>query len=132
MIIALRTESADPLLVLFRPDGTEIDRDSWESGRKLSGELLPHLEKLLFEQRAEWNKLTGVIVFRGPGSFTGLRIGCSVANAVAYAQNVPIVGTKGEEWMGFGLQRLQKGDNDRQVVPFYGAPPNITKPRGLA
>jgi tRNA threonylcarbamoyladenosine biosynthesis protein TsaB len=67
-------------------------------------------------------------VFQGPGSFTGLRIGITVANAIAYAQSVPIVGTRGEHWMADGIKRLQSGQNDTRVMPYYGADPNITKP----
>ncbi len=132
MIIALRTDTSETLLVLLEPDGSELGRDRWESGRRLSGELLPHIEQLLHQHSAGWTELRGVVVYRGPGSFTGLRIGCSVANAIAYGQNIPVVGPKGDSWIELGLQRLQKGNNDTQVVPYYGRPPNISKPRGTA
>ena len=73
--------------------------------------------------------VSSLIVFKGPGSFTGLRIGITVANAIAYAQNIPIVGTTGENWRGDGLKKLSGGKNDKIVMPEYGAEPNITKSR---
>jgi tRNA threonylcarbamoyladenosine biosynthesis protein TsaB len=128
MIITLKTASPVVELQLVQPDSTVIGADTWESGRLLSSQLLSHLSELLRNQRATWDALTGVVVFRGPGSFTGLRIGVTVANAIAYAQDIPIVGTTGEDWVTAGLGRLADGKTDTQVVPHYGAAPNITRP----
>jgi tRNA threonylcarbamoyladenosine biosynthesis protein TsaB len=127
--IALRTDTATAELVLLSPSGSELASERWEAGRQLSSQLLDHIQTLLLQQAPGWEALTGVIVFRGPGSFTGLRIGVAVANAIAYAQAIPIVGTDGDQWVAAGITRLQAGETDTQVVPNYGAPPNITKPR---
>ena len=128
MIIALKTDTSVTNLVLLNADGSELDRDQWESGRQLSSQLLEHIHGLLQRHHRSWEALTGVIVFRGPGSFTGLRIGVTVANTIAYAQGIPIVGTMGEGWAEKGSQRLVAGESDTQVLPHYGADANITKP----
>jgi tRNA threonylcarbamoyladenosine biosynthesis protein TsaB len=128
MIIALKTDSAITDLMLLNADGSELDRDQWGSGRQLSSQLLEHIHGLLQRHHHSWEALTGVIVFRGPGSFTGLRIGVTVANTIAYAQGIPIVGTMGEGWLGHGARRLVAGESDTQVLPHYGADANITKP----
>jgi hypothetical protein len=52
-----------------------------------------------------------------------------VANTIAYAESIPIVGESGNEWVAAGLARLAKKQNDRQVIPEYGSAPNITKPK---
>ncbi|HEX7259592.1 MAG TPA: tRNA (adenosine(37)-N6)-threonylcarbamoyltransferase complex dimerization subunit type 1 TsaB, partial [Candidatus Saccharimonadia bacterium] len=104
----------------------------WDAGRQLSKQLLSRIETLLQTQKASWDDLSGIVVFRGPGSFTGLRIGITVANTIAYAKLIPIVGEIGERWSDNGIKRLIAKDNDRQVLPHYGAPANITKPRGTA
>jgi tRNA threonylcarbamoyladenosine biosynthesis protein TsaB len=116
----------------MQPDGTVLLKDIWESDRLLSSQLLEHLSGLLSRQRLTWDALSGLVVFRGPGSFTGLRIGVTVANAIAYAQDIPIVGATGDDWVQAGLKRLAAGQTDTQVVPHYGAPPNITKPKPSA
>ena len=72
--------------------------------------------------------IKGLAVFTGPGSFTGLRIGITTMNTIAYALDIPIVGTTGDDWLADGLARLRAGENDRIVTPHYGKPPNITKP----
>ncbi|HUC87303.1 MAG TPA: tRNA (adenosine(37)-N6)-threonylcarbamoyltransferase complex dimerization subunit type 1 TsaB [Candidatus Saccharimonadales bacterium] len=129
MRIALRTDSATAELVLLDAQGKKLGGERWEAGRQLSSQLLDHIQALLLQHALDWDALTGVIVFRGPGSFTGLRIGVAVANAIAYAQAIPIVGTDGEQWVATGAKRLQAGETDTQVLPNYGTPPHITRPR---
>jgi hypothetical protein len=71
----------------------------------------------------------------GPGSFTGLRIGASILNAVATSEKIPIVGEKrtddddGEQWRMAAKQRLMQRDDDKIVVPFYHSEANITQPK---
>jgi tRNA threonylcarbamoyladenosine biosynthesis protein TsaB len=52
--------------------------------------LLPMMEALLQEAGLSLNALDGLVFGRGPGSFTGLRIACSVAKGIAYAQDIPL------------------------------------------
>jgi tRNA A37 threonylcarbamoyladenosine modification protein TsaB len=87
------------------------------------------VEQELEKQDLTWKDLSGLVVFKGPGSFTGLRIGITVMNSLAYANGLPIVGITGERWQQEGLQRLAAGENDTIVMPEYGGEANITKPR---
>jgi len=73
--------------------------------------------------------VTGLVVYQGPGSFTGLRIGITVFNTLAYTNKWPIVGTTGDNWRQAGIQRLEQGENDEIVLPEYGGEANITTPR---
>ena len=82
---------------------------------------------LLISKKA--GDITGIVVFRGPGSFTGLRIGVTVANSLAYSRNVPIVGELGEDWAKKGISRIFAGESDDVVMPEYGGEANITAPR---
>ncbi|WP_133129461.1 tRNA (adenosine(37)-N6)-threonylcarbamoyltransferase complex dimerization subunit type 1 TsaB [Legionella yabuuchiae] len=52
--------------------------------------LLPMIDEMMKDAGIAFNQLDGIIFGRGPGSFTGLRIACSVAKALAYAQNLPL------------------------------------------
>ncbi len=87
------------------------------------------MHEQLAVQQNDWPDVSGIIVFEGPGSFTGLRIGITVANTLAYGQGVPIVGAQGEDWIAKGLAQLAAGHNDTQVLPHYGAEAHITKPK---
>jgi tRNA A37 threonylcarbamoyltransferase TsaD len=72
--------------------------------------------------------LTGLIFVSGPGSFTGLRIGASTINALAYSLNIPVVGVPmGPDWLMKGLAKLNNLEDDQVVKLEYGAEANITK-----
>jgi tRNA threonylcarbamoyladenosine biosynthesis protein TsaB len=127
MILLLDTSTPTCKLTLI--DDTVRYEAQWEAGRTLAKGLLGFLEKELKSQKKTWTDLTGIGVFEGPGSFTGLRIGMTVLNTMADALAVPIVAEKGEEWQGSATKRLLAGENDHLALPFYGAEAAITKPR---
>ena len=54
--------------------------------------LMPLIEALLSQVGVEVDELDAVAVSKGPGSYTGLRIGVSTAKGLAFAQDIPIIG----------------------------------------
>lgn len=52
--------------------------------------LLPIIERLLGQAELLPQQLDAIAFGRGPGSFTGLRIACSIAKGLAYAHNLPL------------------------------------------
>lgn len=109
-------------------EGTEHTYE-WEAHRTLARDMLAYLRDTLARHDATLADITGIGVYRGPGSFTGLRIGMTVLNTLADATKVPIVGTSGENWQHDALERLRSGENDSIVLPLYGAEARITQPR---
>jgi tRNA threonylcarbamoyladenosine biosynthesis protein TsaB len=128
MHLGIRTDNPTAELTLQTESGETIEVYRWEAGRQLSDQLLEAIKALLQRHGRSWSDVKGLVVFRGPGSFTGLRIGATVANAIAYARDLPIVGTSGQAWMTEGGQKLRLGQNDVQAIPLYGSEPNITHP----
>ena len=92
MIVAIESASTDISLAVARADGTPMASSGWTSDRRQGHETLPRLLDLLREAGVELRSLTGVVVGTGPGSFTGLRVGMSLAKGLALALRVPIVG----------------------------------------
>ena len=88
MIILLDTSTPLCKLTLIDTD-LRVDTE-WQADRELAKGLLKYLQDQLAVQGKTWTDLTGIGVFRGPGSFTGLRIGLTVLNTVADSQAVPI------------------------------------------
>lgn len=113
----------------------------YELGREMSGNILRLITENLKEQNYKLEDLTGVAVFAGPGSFTGLRIGIVVANTLSDSLKIPIVSQSNSDfskvddinskndWLKIAQKRLLLGENDQLALPFYGREANITKPR---
>lgn len=127
MILLLDTSTPTCKLTLI--DGDSRHDQTWEAGRELAKGLLGFLQQELKAAGASWSDLSGLGVFQGPGSFTGLRIGMTVLNTMADTLAIPIVASTGEGWQGIALARLEAGENDHLALPFYGAEANITTPR---
>ena len=127
VVLLLKTDQADCYVELRQAERQQ--QFSWQAGRNLSDGLLQFLQQCLKEFGVEWADLSGIVVFRGPGSYTSLRIGLTVANTLADGLNIPIVGADGETWEAEGLTRLEAGDNDKIILPIYLQPVHITQPK---
>lgn len=123
MIILLDTSTATCFLTVV-DDGARQDFE-WQAGRTLARGLLKFLE----EKTGDLHDIGGIGVMKGPGSFTGLRIGLTVANTLADSLNIPIAGATGEDWQKVALKKLRAGENEKIVMPEYGAAAHITAPR---
>lgn len=72
-------------------DGVVLERDSslWHSQA-----VLLMIEELLKKEGKSLQDVTEIEVFKGPGSYTGLRVGVSIANALGFALKIPVNGKK--------------------------------------
>lgn len=129
MYLAIRTDSPTAQLRLVEAGGKIGVSEDWFADRRLAQELLAHIEQLLQQGGTQFTDLGGLVVFKGPGSFTGLRIGATVMNTLAGSLELPIVGTSGDDWLETGRSRLNNGENDQIVLPEYGAEARITAPK---
>jgi tRNA threonylcarbamoyladenosine biosynthesis protein TsaB len=127
MIVLLDTSTS--LCTLSLVDNDRRFDERWQADRELAKGLLGYVTQKLQEHEWTWKDITGIGIFEGPGSFTGLRIGLTVMNTVADSEGVPIVGTRGESWQSIALNRLSSGEDDHIVMPFYGSDAHITAPR---
>ena len=62
-------------------------------------EVLPLIEKLLKEKKIKFNQINRIKVNTGPGSFTGVRVGVSIANALSFALKIPVNNKKAGEFV---------------------------------
>src|SRR3989338_10680058 len=109
LILVLRTDKPEAEVGLF--DGRrKLAYIKWQAHRELSNTIHKQIDKILNpgtkisklrnpitdystrdlvrgRQVFSLSDIEGIVCFKGPGSFTGLRIGLTVANALAYAQN---------------------------------------------
>lgn len=91
MLVAIDTATSYASLALH--DGFRVRVEhTWESPRRHTVELLPRLVAALEQLGLNADHLSAVAVTRGPGSFTGLRVGLAVAKGLALARALPLVG----------------------------------------
>jgi tRNA threonylcarbamoyladenosine biosynthesis protein TsaB len=127
MILLLDTST--PTCKLTLVEDADTYEYEWFADRQLARGLLEFIVGKLAEHSLEVKALEGMGLMRGPGSFTGLRIGATVLNTIAAFEHVPIVGVTGENWQEHALELLRSGQNDQIVTPEYGRDARITKPR---
>ncbi len=90
-----------------------------------SGELIPSLETLMKREKIKNKDLQAVVVSLGPGSFTGLRVGLSLAKSLAFALKIPLVGVATlDSWVFFLLREgifcaLRRAYGGKCYVGFY-------------
>lgn len=94
----------------------------WQDGALLSfceekmtrgqdARLIPMVQSVIKDAAIEYSTLDRVAVTRGPGSFTGLRIGLSAARGIGFAASKPVIGID-----RFSIHRAQYPDDDLLVA----------------
>jgi tRNA threonylcarbamoyladenosine biosynthesis protein TsaB len=128
LYLSIRTDKPEAEIGLF--DGQEqLDYEVWHADRELSTTILGKIERLLKNNKKAFSDLEGIVAFKGPGSFTGLRIGLTVANTLAYGLRIPVIASEEEAWIQAGIKKIETGENDKMALPKYGREARITKPK---
>lgn len=128
IILTIRTDKLESEVGLF-DDATQLGYETWEAHRQLAETIHTKIHDLLQAHGKDWNSIAAIIIFEGPGSFTGLRIGISVANGLGYGLQIPLVGAQGDDWIEQGRAALHAGKTQPFVVPHYGSDAHITTPK---
>ncbi len=82
------TKNNEICVGLYKDKGQKMLREKIDNYS--SQKLLPLIEKLLKQEQLDLKKLKAIKVEVGPGSFTGTRVGVSVANALGWSLNIPV------------------------------------------
>lgn len=91
MIICLETSGPVCSVALCSRDGVVGLRESNDE-RSHAARLTVYVKELLAEAGIKAADLSAVAVSKGPGSYTGLRIGVSAAKGIAYGASIPLIG----------------------------------------
>jgi tRNA threonylcarbamoyladenosine biosynthesis protein TsaB len=93
MKLSIDTSAINTAKIALEIDGKRFEKTS-ESKIMKSQMVLPMIEEILREHKLRLTDITAITVVTGPGSFTGLRVGATVANALGYLLHVPVNGKK--------------------------------------
>ncbi len=128
LILTIRTDKPEAEIGLF-DDGNKLTYETWQANRQLAETIHAKIKNTLKSRDLSLKDLDGIAVFRGPGSFTGLRIGINVANTLADSLAIPIASGDTDKWQQQAIKKLCSGDDENIIAPSYGAPPRTTKPK---
>jgi len=87
--------------------------------RGMSEDLLAAIDGILKKNNFELKDLEAILVNCGPGSFTGVRVGVTVANTLGWSLSIPVVGYRDGELEKYLSRNITKGEFSKPVLPFY-------------
>lgn len=124
MILCLETSTELCSVALCDSKGPVALKESRES-KSHATQLTLFIEELLSSAAIKAGDLDAVAVSKGPGSYTGLRIGVSVAKGITYAASVPLIAIDTTVSMYYGIdenvrKRYNTG-NDTLFIPMLDA-----------
>lgn len=133
MLLLIDTTDNNGLYFALIPDGNNSKKLSpVETKQKLSFnenfKTLALLEKFLKTHKVLPANLQKIIVCSGPGSFTGIRVGIAMAQAMGFALDIPVIATPKEKIPTSvdQLVKLWKIKSSKKLTLNYGREPNIT------
>lgn len=91
MVILNIETSTSCCSVAISIDGACVASRANLEGANHASELPIFIEQLLCEAKAHGWQLEAVALSQGPGSYTGLRIGASIAKGICYGLNIPLI-----------------------------------------
>lgn len=87
----LAFDTSTDVLSLAVARGAQVWSQTLPGGAQASAGLIPAVLAMLAEADMPLASLNAVVFGRGPGSFTGLRTACAVAQGLAFGANVPVL-----------------------------------------
>ncbi|MBI4197498.1 MAG: tRNA (adenosine(37)-N6)-threonylcarbamoyltransferase complex dimerization subunit type 1 TsaB [Chloroflexi bacterium] len=90
MLLAIDTSTRYAGVALVSDEGQTLQLLCWRSQQNHTVELMPSVELALARQRVTLKGLSGIAVAIGPGSFSALRVGLSVAKGLAWTAGLPL------------------------------------------
>jgi tRNA threonylcarbamoyladenosine biosynthesis protein TsaB len=91
MLLAVDTSTAQVGLAIY--DGSQVISEyAWRSSQRHTVELAPAIFEVLKRCGLTMDNIQGLGVALGPGSFTSLRVGLSLAKGLALSRHLPLIG----------------------------------------
>lgn len=79
------------------------------------------IQEVMQQAGKKYSDLDAVAISKGPGSYTGLRIGVSTAKGLCYALDIPLIGIDTVEAMASGISGQQEIPDNALLIPMIDA-----------
>jgi tRNA threonylcarbamoyladenosine biosynthesis protein TsaB len=134
LILAFDTAGFDLSVAVLNEEKVLSKSVISETGKQ-SELLIVEIEKVLREQKIWYRDLDLVVATKGPGSFTGTRIGLTAARTIKAATNLPLILINSDEVKNFeidqigffGLEKFRKIEITQDLSAIYAQGPRITE-----
>ena len=120
MALILSLETSETLCSVALSDGNILLGFMESRTEKSHASMLTILiDRLLASKEIKMNQLDAVAVSKGPGSYTGLRIGVSVAKGICYAIQIPLIALTTLDFMRFGIEKNDVFIKFKKINPDF-------------
>lgn len=119
-VLALESAAEVGSVALMQACGT-VTSASATSGKSHSSQLLPIAQSLLQNAGLSWSSLSGFAVGVGPGSFTGIRIACGIAQGLSLGTDRPCCPVSSFEACAYAWWSTQPHQNRQQFLISFDA-----------
>lgn len=127
MILGLdTTQNEKACFALWNREGGLLKSVSEKCEPRQTDKILERLVAFLLQEGYALSQGEGIIVAKGPGAFTALRVGVTIANTLAYALHIPVLGIERLEAVDAKTLETLFSRPFGQIEPDYGRPPHIT------
>ena len=89
MILALESVFDQCTVAFVDLAGNDVAEQTLTGNRLQTQQILPMIHALMTASSIDWSHLTAIAFNRGPGAFSGIRINTAVAQAIAFAHDMP-------------------------------------------
>ena len=117
-VLAIDTSNKTLSVAIVKDEGTIVEQTVPDTLQH-SVKLMPAIQEVLQESQVSMQELTGVIVAKGPGSYTGLRIGVTVAKTLAKTLRIPLKAVSSLQVIATNV--VEAVPEGAYVVPFFDA-----------
>ncbi|UDI77873.1 tRNA (adenosine(37)-N6)-threonylcarbamoyltransferase complex dimerization subunit type 1 TsaB [Staphylococcus taiwanensis] len=117
MNLLLIDTSNQPMSIALMNDDVVLTEETTENKKDHSSQLMPAIKRLFEQTAIDKRDLNSIVVAKGPGSYTGVRIGVTTAKTLAYALKTDLYGVSSLEALAATIDKT----DERLLVPIFDA-----------
>ncbi len=102
-------------------DGNIIENRESLFVKEHSSKINVFIKEVIDSSKIEFKNIDAIAISKGPGSYTGLRIGVSTAKGLCYSQNIPLIAINSLKIMANGIINSNKIEENSLLCPMIDA-----------